>query len=121
MATDPHLADLMRQALGGRRGIVEKRMFGGVCWMLHGNMLCGIAKDCFMFRVGAARQAEALARPGTRVMDFTGRPMQGFVLVEPDAAEDAGLDDWIAFASRFVAALPPKAPKALAGPRRGKT
>jgi len=116
MAADPHLADLMRQALGGRRGIVEKRMFGGICWMLHGNMLCGIAKDCFMFRVGRDLEEEALARPGTRIMDFTGKPMRGFVLVEPDAAEDAGLADWIAFAVRHVAALPPKAAKALARP-----
>ncbi len=105
---------MLRQALGRRRGLVEKRMFGGLCWMLHGNMLCGIAKDCFMFRVGTAQQAEALSRPGARVMDFTGKPMRGFILVEPDAAEDAGLETWIAFAARYVAALPPKAPKALA-------
>ncbi|WP_199231208.1 TfoX/Sxy family protein [Falsiroseomonas bella] len=109
---------MIRLSLARRRGLVEKRMFGGICWMLNGNMLCGIAKDSFMFRVGRELEAEALARPGTRIMDFTGKPMRGFVLVDPDAAEDAGLEAWIAFAARYVAALPPKAPKALSG--RGK-
>jgi TfoX/Sxy family transcriptional regulator of competence genes len=107
---------MMRRALAERRGLVEKRMFGGICWMLDGNMLCGIARDSFMFRVGRALEAEALARPGARIMDFTGRPMRGFVLVDPDAAEDAGLENWIALAGRYVAALPPKAPRALARP-----
>jgi hypothetical protein len=119
MPADPHLADMMRRALARRRGLVEKRMFGGICWMLHGNMLCGIAKDSFMFRVGRALEAEALARPGTRIMDFTGKPMRGFVLVEPDAAEDGGLEAWIAFTAQYVAEMPPKAPKALAARRKG--
>jgi hypothetical protein len=120
MAFDPHLAEMMRAALGRRRGLVEKRMFGGLCWMLDGNMLCGIAMGCFMFRVGPAQQEEALARPGARVMAFSDRPMRGYVLVEPDAAEDAGLEAWIALAARHVAALPPKAPRALTRPPRSR-
>ncbi len=113
MAFDPHLADLMRSALGRRAGLRERRMFGGVCWMLHGNMLCGVVRDGFFFRVGPDLQAEALQRPGARIMDFTGRPMRGFVWLDADAADDAGLEDWIAFAGRHVGALPPKAPRAL--------
>ncbi|MDH5539335.1 MAG: TfoX/Sxy family protein [Rhizobacter sp.] len=62
MPHDPHLADLMRQAFAGRRDIVEKKMFGGYCWMLNGNMLCGVEIGRFMFRVGKELEAEALAR-----------------------------------------------------------
>jgi hypothetical protein len=108
MPHDPHLAELMREALRGRRGITEKAMFGGYCWMLNGNMLCGVEVGRFMFRVGKAQEAEALARPGAAVIDFTGRRMGGFVWVEADAALDAGLESWIEFAGRFVGALPPK-------------
>ncbi len=108
MPHDPHLADLMRQALAGRPGITEKKMFGGICWLLNGNMLAGVEKDRYMFRVGKERQEEALGRGGASPMDFTGRPMNSIVWVEADAALDAGLDDWIAYAARFVGGLPPK-------------
>jgi hypothetical protein len=103
----------MRAALGRRAGIVERRMFGGICWMLHGNMLCGVWGEGFLFRVGPERHQEALARPGTMPMEIAGRPMRGFVVVSADEAIDAGLEEWITFAGRFVGALPPKAPKAL--------
>lgn len=98
----------MRQALADRPDIVEKKMFGGCCWMLNGNMLSGVGVDRFMFRIGKDLEAEALARPGAKPMDVTGRPMPGIVWVEADAALETGLDDWIAFATRFVGALPPK-------------
>lgn len=108
MPHDPHLADLMRSAFTGRRDISERKMFGGYCWMLNGNMLCGVEVGRFMFRVGAELHAEALSRPGASPMDITGRPMKGFVWVDADAAIEAGLDHWIVFASRFVGGLPPK-------------
>ena len=98
----------MRGALRGRRGIVEKKMFGGFCWMLDGNMLAGVEVGRYMFRVGKALEAEALARPGARPMDITGRPMRGLVWVDADAALEAGLEDWIALAERYVGTLPPK-------------
>jgi hypothetical protein len=98
----------MRSALRERRGIVERKMFGGFCWMLDGNMLAGVEVGRYMFRVGKALEAEALARPGARPMDITGRPMRGFVWVDADAAIEAGLQDWLAFAERYVGALPPK-------------
>lgn len=109
MAYDPRLAALMRKALAGMAGITERNMFGGVCFLLNGNMLAGVANhDRFMFRVGKDQEAEALARPGARPMDFTGRKMGGLVWVDADAAIEAGLEDWLKFAARFVGALPPK-------------
>lgn len=108
MPHDPHLADLMRQALEDRPGFSEKKMFGGICWMLNGNMLAGVEVGRYMFRVGKDLEAEALAKPGTSPMDITGKPMGGIIWVDADAALDAGLDSWIEFASQFVGALPPK-------------
>jgi hypothetical protein len=108
MPYDPHLADLMREALKRKRGIVEKKMFGGYCWMLNGNMLCGVEVGRYMFRVGAELEAEALARAGARPMHITGKPMRGFVWVNADDAIETGLKDWIGFAARYVGALPVK-------------
>ncbi len=103
-----YTADLLRRALENRAGISEKKMFGGVCFLLNGNMLCGTGEDRFMFRVGKEQEAEAMARPGAAPMDFTGRKMGGFVYVDVDAAMDAGLESWINLAARFVGNLPPK-------------
>ncbi len=108
MPHDPQLAERMRAALKRRRGITEKKMFGGYCWMLHGNMLCGVEVGRFMFRVGKALEAEALARAGASPMDITGRPMAGFVWVRADCAEGPALRAWIDFAARYVGALPAK-------------
>ena len=108
MPFDPHLAQRMREALQSRQGVVEKKMFGGYCWMLNGNMLCGVEVGRFMFRVGKDFEAEALARPGARPMDITGRPMRGFVWVSAEAADGEGLEQWIALAERFVGVLPAK-------------
>jgi TfoX/Sxy family transcriptional regulator of competence genes len=107
MPHDPHLAELLRDALRGRKGITEQAMFGGYCWMLNGNMLCGVEVGRFMFRVGKTLEPEALARGAERVV-FSGRPMGGIVWVDADAALEAGLDSWIDFAARFAGALPPK-------------
>ena len=108
MPFDPHLADLMRQAVEDRAGITEKKMFGGYCWMLNGNMLCGVEVGRFMFRIGKELEPEALKKPGTSPMDITGRPMGGIIWVDADEAIDAGLDSWLDFASQFVGALKPK-------------
>jgi TfoX/Sxy family transcriptional regulator of competence genes len=98
----------MRRALSTRAGITEKRMFGGYCWMLHGNMLCGVEVGRFMFRVGKELEGETLACPGASPMDITGKPMRGFVWVRAEAAEGEALQSWIDLAARFVATLPPK-------------
>ena len=108
MPFDPHLADLMREALKARRDIQERKMFGGYCWMLRGNMLCGVEVGRYMFRVGKEQEAQALARPGARPMDITGKPMGGFVWVDADPALDAELSSWIEFAARYVGTLHPK-------------
>lgn len=108
MAYDPHLADLMRQALKARPGITEKKMFGGICWLLNGHMVAGVETGRFMFRVGKAREAEALARPGAAPMDFTGRRMGGLVWVDADAAIEAPLASWIDLAASHALSLPPK-------------
>lgn len=108
MPYDPHLADLMRDALESRKGITEKKMFGGVSWMLNGNMLCGVEVGRFMFRVGKEREADALLRPGAEIVDFNGRRMGGLLWVEAEACLAAGLDDWLSFAAQFAGSLPPK-------------
>lgn len=108
MPHDPALAERMRAALAGRPGIVEKKMFGGFCWMLNGNMLCGVEVGRFMFRVGKEREAEALKRAGASPMDITGRPMAGFVWVDEAHARGAALRRWIEFAEGYVGALPRK-------------
>ena len=83
-------------------------MFGGVCFLLDGNMLCGSGKTDFMFRVGKAQDAEALAKPGARPMDFTGRAFPGFVWVDPGKCDSRALKRWVTLAENYVAALPPK-------------
>jgi TfoX/Sxy family transcriptional regulator of competence genes len=98
----------MRNALAARPGITEKKMFGGYCWMLDGNMLCGVEVGRFMFRVGKELEAEALRRSGASPMDITGKPMRGIIWVDADEAIEAGLDTWVDFSARFVASLPPK-------------
>src|SRR5687768_4404257 len=108
MPHDPHLADVMRQVLHSRPGITERAMFGGYCWMLNGNMLCGVEVGRFMFRVGKALEADALARPGASPMDITGRPMKGFVWVRAEEAEGKVLKVWIDLAARYVGAMPAK-------------
>jgi TfoX/Sxy family transcriptional regulator of competence genes len=98
----------MRMALQARNGIVEKKMFGGYCWMLNGNMLCGVEVGRYMFRVGKDLEREALARPGVRLVDITGKPMRGLVWVSAEAADGEDLERWIVLADRYVGALPPK-------------
>ncbi|MEX2148981.1 MAG: TfoX/Sxy family protein [Steroidobacteraceae bacterium] len=104
------LAARLRKALAGRRNVVEKKMFGGVCFLLRGNMLCGMGEDKLMFRVGRDQDAAALKRRGAKPMDFTGRAMKGFVWVDPEKCDARALRSWIAMCENYVAALPPKRP-----------
>lgn len=108
MAYDEALAQRLRNALAGRRGLSETRMFGGICILLNGNMLCGIHRETLMFRVGKEQHTIALARSGARPMDITGRPMDGFVFVDPTACDTRRLKSWIAFAEKYVGELPAK-------------
>ena len=108
----------MRLALAKRKGIVERKMFGGFCWMLNGNMLCGVEVGRYMFRVGKDLETKALSRSGATPMDITGRPMRGFVWVRANKAEGKVLDSWIDLAAQYVGALPLKKRDAGATPRR---
>jgi TfoX/Sxy family transcriptional regulator of competence genes len=109
MAYDENLAQRVRQALSGQDGVIEKKMFGGLAFMLHGNMSVGVEKDRLMVRVGPDRYDEALARPHARPMDFTGRPMKGFVYVPPAGIQsDAALQEWVQLGAEFALTLPRK-------------
>jgi TfoX/Sxy family transcriptional regulator of competence genes len=95
--------------MGKHGDVAEKKMFGGIAYMVRGNMCCGVIGDRFMVRVGPDGYAAALPRPHAKPMDFTGRPMKGFVYVEPAGfAPAGGLEAWVARASEFVRSLPPK-------------
>jgi len=111
MAVDEHLAERIRVALAGTGAVREVRMFGGLCFMLNGNMVAGTSKRGLMVRVGKERQPYALARPGAKRMEMTGRPMEGYVFVDPPPSDDRSLQDWLALAVAFVTTLPPKLPK----------
>lgn len=97
----------MRAALRGKR-VKEKRMFGGVCFMLRDHMLCAASPRGYLFRVGKERHAAALARPGARPMEMNGRRYEGYVRVDPDQCDRIALRSWVALAEKHVAALPPK-------------
>lgn len=110
MAYDEGLAELMRTDLADETGITERKMFGGLCFMKDGHMLCGVHRDGAMFRVGKAARDTAMAIPGAVPMAFTGRPMGGFIDVpDPsDLADDARRARWIEMALAHAKSLPPK-------------
>jgi hypothetical protein len=102
------LADRLRAALAGRRGLTEKAMFGGVCFLLKSNMLCGTGSGRFMFRVGKQAHAAAVKRRGAQPMIMRGRTLEGFVWVDPAACDAKSLRSWLALALDYVATLPAK-------------
>lgn len=109
MAFDQGLAELLRSELDDLAGITERKMFGGLCFLQYGHMVCGVHKGGAMFRVGKEREAAALAINGARPMDFTGRVMGGFVDVSDDAmADDDARRRWTLMSLENVADLPPK-------------
>ena len=109
MAYDELLAIRMRAALGPTPGLVEKKMFGGIGFLLNGNMACGVHKDYLIVRVGPESHAAALARPHTRPFDMTGRPMAGWVMVAPQGcATEQALKTWLEEGLTFTRSLPEK-------------
>ncbi|MCH7488478.1 MAG: TfoX/Sxy family protein [Chloroflexi bacterium] len=109
MAYDEELAERIRAALADRTDVSERKMFGGLTFMLRGNMCCGVEKENLMVRVGPDAYDEALAQPGARLMDFTGRPMKGMVFVGPEGYEsDDGLAAWVERGVAFALSLPAK-------------
>jgi hypothetical protein len=109
MAFDEALAERIRQRLARRKNVEEKKMFGGVGFLLNGNLLVGVWKSCLCARLGPEQAGEARREPHVREFDITGRAMKGWVLVEPGgvAGEDQ-LADWIGRAATFVGKLPAK-------------
>ncbi|HEX2884694.1 MAG TPA: TfoX/Sxy family protein [Candidatus Limnocylindria bacterium] len=109
MAYDQVLAERIRAALAGRDNVTEQKMFGGIAFMVNGRMAVGVTGDKLMVRVGAEAHEAAVARPHARPMDFTGRPMRGFVSIDPaGVAADADLARWVEEGAAFAAAQPPK-------------
>ena len=109
MTYSQSLADRIRSVLGARKGVVEKQMFGGVGYLLNGNMLVGVWKTSLIARIGPERYAAALQQPHVREFDITGRPMKGWVLIEAEGVDDdVPLREWIERAIQFVAKLPAK-------------
>jgi TfoX/Sxy family transcriptional regulator of competence genes len=109
MAFDEGLAQRVREALEGHAAITERRMFGGLAFLVEGKMFVGISGSKLMARVGAERYKDALALPHVREMDFTGKPMNGYVYIEPQGlAEDENLKAWVMWCASYVAGLPAK-------------
>jgi TfoX/Sxy family transcriptional regulator of competence genes len=109
---DENLAARIRGVLATRTDVVEKKMFGGLCFMVGGAMCCGLTKTDFMVRVGPDRYDDALAQPHVRPMDFTGRPLVGMVYVAPEGIRSAAaLAKWVGRGATFVSSLPPTAPR----------
>ena len=108
MAIDEGLAERIREVLGAVR-TTERKMFGGLAFMSRGHMFVGISREALMVRVGPAAYMESLRRPSAREMDFTGRPMKGYVFVDPPGFEsDDALAYWVQAGLSFVATLPAK-------------
>ena len=109
MAYDEGLARRIRGLLGDMPDVVEKKMFGGVGFILAGNMACGVSGPDFIVRVGPAAGLQALGQPHTRPFDMTGRPMAGWIVVDPaGVADDTELAGWVQRGVDFARSLPPK-------------
>lgn len=113
MPYNEQLAERIRSYLKRRRGVEEKRMFGGLCFLFNGHMCCGIEKDRLMVRVAPDRYETLLTKPHAREMDFTGKPMKGFLFVsEAGYRTAAGLTGWLDEAVEYAKSKPSKKKKA---------
>ena len=112
MSFDAGLAERIRENLVDGSEVTERQMFGGLAFLIHGNMFVGVLGEKLMARVGSDRYQAALAREFAREMDFTGKPMKGYVYVEPDGTRaDVDLALWVGTCVAFVRTLPRKAGK----------
>jgi hypothetical protein len=111
MAFDEKLAARIRAALGGTHGVTERKMMGGICFMVGGNMCCGVIGDALIVRVGREGTEPALAKPHVRPLEFAGRRTGGFVLVDPPGHAGAACARWIGQGVGIAEALPKKAKK----------
>jgi TfoX/Sxy family transcriptional regulator of competence genes len=112
MAYSEQLAQRVRDALAGKRTITEKKMFGGIAFLFRGLMFIGVSNSSLMARVGKANHADSLARAHVRPMDFTGKPMLGYVFIDSAGVKtEAQLRFWLERCVQFVSTLPPKGSK----------
>ena len=111
MSYDAATAQRVRRLLSGRDGVAEKKMVGGVSFLVAGNMCCGVTGPALMIRVGAGARDQVLAEPHVRPMQFAGRSLSGFVCVDPPGfADDADLARWVQRGLDFAAGLPARPP-----------
>jgi len=109
MPYDEGLAERIRDLFDAREDVTEKKMFGGLAFMINGNMCCGITNEDLMLRLGADGAKDALEDPHARDMEFTGKPLRGFVYIDPEGyAEEEDLECWIGRALTFAMSLPSK-------------
>lgn len=108
MAFDQALAERIQNELGDVDGVTDRRMFGGITFLVHGNLAVGVMGDDLIVRLGAEAAGTALTEPGVRVFDFTGRPMRNWVVVDGDRLDDEGLTRWLRAGVAFAGSLPPK-------------
>jgi TfoX/Sxy family transcriptional regulator of competence genes len=109
MAYDELLAARVRARIGDHPGLTEREMFGGIAFIIGGNMAVGVHGDDLMVRVGKAGHDAAVTRPGARIMDFTARPMVGWITVTPEGfTRDGDLDAWVDLGVAFAGSLPAK-------------
>ena len=109
MAYDEGLAQRVRDTLAAEPGLNEKKMFGGLCFLIEGNMCCGVVGEELMVRVGPDAYTATLTLPHAREMDFTGKPLRGMVYVGTAGVDDdGGLADWVERGASFARTLPPK-------------
>ena len=109
MAYNEALAQRIREALDDVSGLSEKKMFGGIAFLVQGNMACGVTSDNLMVRISPESYEAALAKPFVRVFDMTGRPMKGWIVVEPEGVQSADdLNQWVKQGVSFAQSLPAK-------------
>jgi len=112
MAYDEDVARRVRKIVQARAGVTERKMFGGLAFMSQGHMFVGVLGSTLMARVGPGEYANALAKPYVREMDFTGKPIRGYVFIDSGGfASDDALEGWVNGCYAFAASLPPKPPK----------
>ena len=109
MPYNEELESRIKKSVSGWKGTDEKKMFGGVCHLLNGNMFCGVYKDFLILRLGPDRSEEVLKHPFARPFDITGKKMTGWVMLDPELYKrDDELKSWLAESRNFVKTLPKK-------------
>lgn len=109
MSYDPGLAARLEELLSGRPGYQSKKMFGGIGWLLNGNMCVAVWKNWLIARVGPEAENKARSKPHTKDFDITGKPMKGWIMVAPEGIDrDSDFEKYVALAESFVKILPRK-------------